>query len=111
MNTDQDLAVRLRREASLDRPVAPASLAAAVLRALAETAPATPRRAQPLRFPVRIGMGLAASLALLCAVSGVVVKQRYEERLREMEALAADVSNVAAFLARTVKPLAHGIRV
>lgn len=110
MITDAALVSRLRREASGVRPSSPRSLDTAVMRAVRDTAPVFPVRKENLiRFAPALAAGAVACIALVALVGGMKLKSHYDN-LREMRALAADVSDAAAFLARAVKPIANGIR-
>jgi hypothetical protein len=109
MITDEALVRRLQREASGVRPSAPVSIDAAVMRAVRNTAPVLPvPRRNVIRFVPALATGLAACLAIAAIIGGMKVKSHYDN-LREMQALAADMSDAAAFLARAVKPVTHGI--
>lgn len=112
MTNEQALVAGLRREAALDRPVAPHSIDAAVMRALsaAEPAPAAKPRSNVIRFMPAVGFAAAACLVVAATVAGLRMKM-HTEKVREMEALVADVSSAAAFFARAVEPVTHGIRI
>ena len=104
-----DLADSLRAEAKAHRPVAPASLDAAVLRTIRET-PRETSAPRTIRFPVTRAIGLAACLAVTALIGAFAVRQYHESQIGKMQALATDMGNAAAFFARAVKPITHGIR-